>query len=54
MVEYERNSGINFFSPVLGISHPIMAKNNARIRFFNFMNFFAIFRSEERRVGKEC
>ena len=41
--EYERNSGENFFSLFLGLSHPILAKNNAGNRFFNFFNFFAIF-----------
>ena len=42
-VEYERNSGQKFFSRFLGLSHPILAKNNARKKFFNFLNFFAIF-----------
>ena len=41
--EYERNSGQNFFSLFLGLSHPVLAKNNAGKRFFNFFNFFAIF-----------
>ena len=26
-----------------GVSHPILAKNNAKKGFFNFLNFFAIF-----------
>ena len=36
----ERNSGQNFFSHFLGLSHPFLAKNNAGKRFFNFSNFF--------------
>ena len=42
-VEYERHSGVKFFSLFLGLSHPVLAKNNAGKRFFNFLNFFAIF-----------
>ena len=42
-VEYERISGLKFFSPFLGLSHPVLAKNNAGKRFFDFLNFFAIF-----------
>ena len=42
-VKYERNSGLKFFSPFLGLSHPVLAKTNAGKRFFNFLNFFAIF-----------
>ena len=42
-VEYERNSGLNFFSLFLYLFHPVMAKNNAGKGFFNFLNFFAIF-----------
>ena len=42
-VEYERNSGLNFFSLFPDLSHPVLAKNNAGKRFFNFLNFFAIF-----------
>ena len=41
-VEYEWNSGLNFFSILLGLSHPVMARNNAGKRFFNFFNFFGI------------
>ena len=26
-----------------GVSHPVLAKNNAEKGFFNFLNFFAIF-----------
>ena len=39
-VQYERNSGLNFFSPFLGLSHPILAKNNAGKRFFEFFCYF--------------
>ena len=42
-VEYERNSGLNFFFLLLDLSYPVLAKNNAGMRFFNFLNFFAIF-----------
>ena len=42
-VEYERNSGVKFFSRVLGLSHLVLAENNAGKRFFNFSNFFSIF-----------
>ena len=42
-VEYERNSGLNFFSLLLCVTHPILAKNNAERSFFNFLNFLAIF-----------
>ena len=35
--------GLKFFSLFLGLSHPVLAKNNAGKRFFNFSNFFAIF-----------
>ena len=42
-VEYERNSGLNFFFLFLGLSCPVLAKNNAGKGFFNFLNFFAIF-----------
>ena len=40
-VEYERNSGLNFF--FLGLSHLVLAKNNAGKRFYNFLNFFTNF-----------
>ena len=33
-VQYERNSGLNFFSTFLGLSHPILAINNAGKWFF--------------------
>ena len=42
-VEYERNSGIKYFSPFLDLSHPVFTKNNTRKRFFYFLNFLAIF-----------
>ena len=42
-VEYERNSGLKFFTSFLGLSHPILAKNNVGKRFFIILNFFAIF-----------
>ena len=43
MVEYERNSGEKFFSPFLGLSHPVLGKNNAGKRFFKFFEFFCYF-----------
>ena len=49
-VEYERNSGLKFFFPFLGLSHPVLAKNNAGKRFFRFFktlcNFFPNFLSQ--------
>ena len=42
-VEYKRISGLKFFSLFLGLSNPILAKNNAGMRFFKILNFFAIF-----------
>ena len=42
-VEYERNSGLKFFSLILGLLQPFLHINNAGIKFFNFLNFFAIF-----------
>ena len=42
LVEYERNSGVKFFSRFLGLPHLLLAKNNVGKRFFNFSNFFAI------------
>ena len=53
-VEYERNSGLKFFTPFLGLSHPVCAKNNARKRFLNFLNFFAIFFSEFSSADRVC
>ena len=41
--EYDRNSGLKFFSLFLGLSHLVLAKNNVGKRFFNFFNFFDIF-----------
>ena len=44
LAEFEWNSGLNFFFLFLGLSHPVLARNNAGIRFFNFFaTFFAIF-----------
>ena len=42
-VEYERNSGLKFFSLLLNLPQPVLDRNNAGINFFNFLNFFAIF-----------
>ena len=42
-VENERNSGLKFFFLFLGLSHPVLAKNNAEMRFFSFLNFLAFF-----------
>ena len=42
-VEYGRNSGVKFFSPYLGLSHPVLAKNNAERGFFIILNFYAIY-----------
>ena len=43
-VEYERNSGLNFLSLFLGLSHPqFWLKIMPERGFFNFLNFFAIF-----------
>ena len=43
MADYKCNSGLKIFSLFLSLSHPVSAKNNARIRFFNFLNFLATF-----------
>ena len=45
-VEYERNSGLKFFSLFLGLSHPDLAKYNEKTLFCNFLKVFAIFFSE--------
>ena len=42
-VECERNSGLKLVSPFLGLSQPVLAKNIAEKRFFDFLNFFALF-----------
>ena len=42
-VEYERNSGLKFFYRFLGLSNPILAKNNAAKWFFNFFEMFCYF-----------
>ena len=41
--EYERNSGLKFFSLLLGLSNPVLAKNNTGKRVFHFLNFFCNF-----------
>ena len=42
-VEYERNSRVKFCFHFFGLSPPVLAKNNARNKFYNFLNFFTIF-----------
>ena len=42
-VKYERNSGLKFFSLFFGLSHPVLAKNNAGKRFFIFSIFLLFF-----------
>ena len=42
-VEYERNSALKFFSLFLSLFHPVLDRNIAGKRFFNFLNFFAVF-----------
>ena len=42
-VKYERNSGLKFFSLFFGLSNPVLAKNYAGTRFFNFLNFLLFF-----------
>ena len=42
-VEYERNSGVKFYFPSFGLNPPVLAKNNAGKRFYNFSNFLDIF-----------
>ena len=46
--EYERNSGLKFFSLVLGLYYPVLAINNAGIRSFHFLLFFSKFSSTVR------
>ena len=47
--------GAKFFSLFLGLSYPVLARNNAEKRFFNFLNCFAIFfgNGSPVRVGAE-
>ena len=55
-VEYERNSRVKFCFHFIALSPPVLAKNNARNKFYNFLNFFTIFFSEfsfPGRVGTE-
>src|SRR6266702_3871563 len=40
LVKYERNSGLKFFSRFIGLSHPVLAKNNAGKRVLNFFSIF--------------
>src|SRR6266702_3750456 len=42
-VEYVRNLGLKFFFLFFSLPHPVLAKNNAGMRFYNFLNFFTIF-----------
>ena len=42
-VEYERNSGVKFYFLFFRLSPPVLAKNNAGKRFYNFLYFFTIF-----------
>ena len=42
-VEYERNSGLKFFFLFHDLSNPVLAKNNAEKRFFNFLISFSFF-----------
>ena len=42
-VEYERNSGVKFFSLFLGLSHPVLAKNKVGKRFSIFSIFLLFF-----------
>ena len=52
-VENERNSGLKFFSLLLHLSHPILAKNNAGKGLFNFLIFLYFFRNFLARVENE-
>ena len=42
-VEYERNSGINYFFLFLALSQPVLNRNNVGINLYNFFNFYTIF-----------
>ena len=42
-VESERNSGLKFCFHFFGLSHPVLAKNNSRKSFYDFLNIFTIF-----------
>jgi len=41
-VEYKRNSGLKFCFHFVALYLPVLAKNNAGNRFYNFLNFFTI------------
>ena len=41
-VEYKRNSRVKFCFHFFGLSPPVLAKNNARKKVYNFLNFFTI------------
>ena len=42
-VEYGRHMGVNVFSLFLGLSHPVLTKNNIGKRIFNYFQFFWYF-----------
>ena len=50
-VEYERKSGLKFFSLFLDLYHPFLANYNAGKR---FLNFFLLFFSEFSCPGRVC
>ena len=53
-VQCKRNSGLKFFSPFLGLSHSVLAKNIAEKRLFIILNFYAfVFRNFLNRVEYE-
>ena len=53
-VQCKRNSGLKFFSPFLGLSHSVLAKNIAGKRLFIILNFYAfVFRNFLNRVEYE-
>ena len=43
-----------FFFLFLGLSHPVLDRNNAGMMYFNFLNFFAIFFLEFSSQGRVC
>ena len=52
-VEYERNSGLKFFSLFLVLSHPVLAENNAGKGFFLFFCYFFLEFSSPGKVWTE-